>query len=90
MLPHIPRAQGGRHGATVLGVHVEGPFISRCAERSVGVILNITFTFIIAIIIITTGPPRHKKGAHPEEFIVSPEDGIRSIEAVYGPGLGTV
>lgn len=27
-LPHIRRTQGGSHGATVLGVHVEGPFIS--------------------------------------------------------------
>ena len=26
-LPHIRRTQGGTHGATVLGVHVEGPFI---------------------------------------------------------------
>ena len=61
VLPHIPPAPGGRHGATVLGVHVEGPFISR-----------------------------HKKGAHPEEFIISPEDGIRTLEAVYGEGLANV
>ena len=28
VLPHIRPRAGGRHGATVLGVHVEGPFIS--------------------------------------------------------------
>ena len=28
VLPHIQPKQGGSHGATVLGVHVEGPFIS--------------------------------------------------------------
>ena len=61
VLPHITPAPGGRHGATVLGVHVEGPFISR-----------------------------HKKGAHPEEFVISPEDGIRTLEAVYGEGLANV
>ena len=29
VLPNIPRKQGGVHGATVLGVHVEGPFINK-------------------------------------------------------------
>jgi len=61
VLPHIQRSQGGRHGASVLGIHVEGPFIS-----------------------IT------KKGAHPEQHIQSPEDGIRSLESVYGSGLANV
>uniref|UniRef100_A0A4Y0BNS2 N-acetylglucosamine-6-phosphate deacetylase n=1 Tax=Anopheles funestus TaxID=62324 RepID=A0A4Y0BNS2_ANOFN len=28
VLPRIPRTAGGRHGATVLGCHVEGPFIN--------------------------------------------------------------
>ncbi|CAH2062823.1 unnamed protein product, partial [Iphiclides podalirius] len=28
ILPRIKRAQGGKHGATILGVHLEGPFIS--------------------------------------------------------------
>lgn len=29
ILPQIPRTPGGEHGATVLGVHLEGPFISK-------------------------------------------------------------
>jgi N-acetylglucosamine-6-phosphate deacetylase len=28
VLPRIKRKDGGKHGATILGVHVEGPFIS--------------------------------------------------------------
>lgn len=28
VLPKIPKRQGGIHGATVLGCHVEGPFIN--------------------------------------------------------------
>ncbi|KAL0274135.1 UNVERIFIED_CONTAM: hypothetical protein PYX00_006631 [Menopon gallinae] len=28
VLPHIKRREGGQHGATILGAHVEGPFIS--------------------------------------------------------------
>jgi len=31
-----------------------------------------------------------KKGAHPEQHIQSPRDGIRSVETVYGEGLGNV
>ena len=61
VLPNIPRAPGGVHGAAVLGVHVEGPFISP-----------------------------EKKGAHPEEHITSPTDGIRSLDEVYGDGLENV
>ena len=61
VLPNIPRAPGGLHGAAVLGVHVEGPFISL-----------------------------QKKGAHPEEHITSPTNGIRSLDEVYGDGLENV
>lgn len=28
MLPNIPKKAGGKDGATILGVHLEGPFIS--------------------------------------------------------------
>jgi len=28
VVPRIRRSQGGKHGATVLGLHLEGPFIS--------------------------------------------------------------
>lgn len=28
VLPNIPKKAGGTHGATILGVHLEGPFIS--------------------------------------------------------------
>ena len=61
VLPHIKPRQGGQHGATVLGVHVEGPFI------------NV-----------------QKKGAHPEQHIVSPREDMKSVEAMYGPGLDNV
>lgn len=29
VLPQIKKRQGGKHGATILGVHTEGPFISK-------------------------------------------------------------
>lgn len=28
VLPHLKRCVGGKHGAEVLGAHVEGPFIN--------------------------------------------------------------
>lgn len=28
ILPRIKKKQGGKHGATILGVHLEGPFIN--------------------------------------------------------------
>lgn len=28
VIPLIPKQRGGRHGATILGVHLEGPFIN--------------------------------------------------------------
>ena len=61
VLPRIVPKQGGLHGATVLGVHVEGPFINKA-----------------------------KKGAHPEQHILSPTEGMPSVEDMYGPGLDNV
>lgn len=29
VLPKIKKRQGGQHGATILGVHTEGPFINK-------------------------------------------------------------
>ena len=31
-----------------------------------------------------------KKGAHPEKHILSPSEGMRSVEDMYGPGLDNV
>lgn len=28
VIPRINRSQGGKHGATILGIHAEGPFIN--------------------------------------------------------------
>lgn len=28
VLPRIPKRAGGKHGATILGIHAEGPFIN--------------------------------------------------------------
>ncbi|VEN38144.1 unnamed protein product [Callosobruchus maculatus] len=55
ILPKFRKKQGGSHGATMLGVHVEGPFI------------NV-----------------EKKGAHPANFIKSYEQGLATLEQVYG------
>jgi len=55
VLPQIKKTAGGKHGATVLGVHLEGPFISI-----------------------------DKKGAHPGHFIREFDDGIKTVEEVYG------
>jgi len=61
VLPYIQRRPGGGHGATVLGVHAEGPFISK-----------------------------EKKGAHPEECIISPVKGMDTVLDVYGPGFSNI
>lgn len=61
VLPNIQRRKGGAHGATVLGVHVEGPFINK-----------------------------EKKGAHPEQHIKSPDEGMKSVVDMYGEGFNNV
>jgi len=61
VLQNIPRKKGGAHGATVLGIHVEGPFINE-----------------------------EKKGAHPEQHIIPPLEGMKSVEEMYGPGFNNV
>ncbi|KAG6448814.1 hypothetical protein O3G_MSEX005699 [Manduca sexta] len=55
ILPKIKKRQGDKYGATVLGVHLEGPFIS-----------------------VT------KKGAHMEEYIKTPDNGLETVREVYG------
>ncbi|XP_039270598.2 N-acetylglucosamine-6-phosphate deacetylase-like [Styela clava] len=55
MIPRIKIRNGSKDGAGVLGIHVEGPFISK-----------------------------KKKGAHPEDYIIEPSNGIKTVEDVYG------
>ncbi|XP_030067585.1 N-acetylglucosamine-6-phosphate deacetylase isoform X1 [Microcaecilia unicolor] len=56
ILPQIHMADGGLHGAGVLGVHLEGPFISS-----------------------------EKRGAHPERFLCSYEEGgFQDLLETYG------
>ncbi|XP_066956276.1 N-acetylglucosamine-6-phosphate deacetylase [Macrobrachium rosenbergii] len=54
-LPRIERTAGGHEGAGILGLHLEGPFISP-----------------------------EKKGAHPLQFIRGIENGMQTVEEVYG------
>ncbi|XP_068228461.1 N-acetylglucosamine-6-phosphate deacetylase [Palaemon carinicauda] len=55
ILPRIERTSGGPEGASILGLHLEGPFISP-----------------------------EKKGAHPLQFIRGFENGLKTVEEVYG------
>ena len=60
-LTNIKRRKGGKDGAEVLGVHVEGPFISE-----------------------------DKKGAHAQQHLKVPIQGMEDVKTVYGPGLENV
>ena len=75
MLPQLPPRQGGKQGATNLGIHVEGPFIRYIVQ------------FLLPYLCCAS---KEKKGAHPEQHILSPARGWPSLHSVYGPGIKNV
>ena len=77
MLPQLPPRQGGQHGATNLGIHVEGPFI------------RYIFQFSHLLRYLCCGS-KEKKGAHPEQHILTPAQGWPTLHSVYGPGINNV
>ena len=92
-LPHIRRTQGGSHGATVLGVHVEGPFIRWRGVMRIPSNYNCDrFCLVLMCLVFLKSASFsvEKKGAHPAQHIVSPARGMASVREMYGPGLANV
>lgn len=96
VLPHIPKRPGGQHGATVLGCHVEGPFIrtekkgahpTDCirdfGEKGFDTLLK-TYGSLDNIAIVTLAPEK------PQALAVIEELSARGITAAVGHSMATL